>query len=95
MTRGEAWQIRHEAAMRDPNLRELPLVDLVRCLGSLVVDHGQDQVLREGVAQVLTGTQRLLVADWGDRLDMGSIDEMLMVCAEVMDFDLDTEEFRQ
>jgi len=89
----EQWRVRHEAAMRDPNPIEWPLVHLLRCLGSITVDHGRG-LHRNGVAQILVGIRILLAADWGPRLDRRLIDEMLLVCAEAMFFDLEREEFR-
>jgi hypothetical protein len=86
-------QMRHEAAMRDPNPIEWPLVQLLRTLGSITVDHGRG-LHRDGVAQILTGIRILLAANWGPRLDRRLIDDMLLVCAEAMFFDLEHQEFR-
>jgi hypothetical protein len=86
-------EVEHQAAMRDPNQREWPLVQLIRLLGSITIDHGRG-VRRDGVAQILVGIRILLAADWGPRLDIRQIEEILLVCAEAMYFDLEREEFR-
>lgn len=88
------WQLRHEIAMRNPNQQEWALVQMIRCLGPLVADYRKDRVMRRDVAKILLGIRGMLVADWGPRLHKGTIDDMLVVCAEAMDFDLDREEWK-
>jgi hypothetical protein len=76
-----------------PTPVESPLAALMLVIDALVQRHGDDHVLREGVAQIICGTQRLLDAEWG-RLDMGTISGQLDKFAERIDFDLEIQEFK-
>jgi hypothetical protein len=55
--------------------------------------HGGDHVLREGVADLLRGTRKLLNASWGPRLDMGTVDRQIVEIAEGIGYNLEIEEF--
>jgi hypothetical protein len=79
--------------MAAPNSTEQPLVLLLTATRTLVERHGQDGVLRDGVAKLILGTRELLNAEWG-RIDRGTVDRMLCQWAARIDFDLDVEEFK-
>ena len=87
------WSARHHLAMRQPTPEEEPLVTLVYLINELAERFADDGLMRQGVAPLIVGTLTLLNAEWGRRLDMGSIDHQLRVAAERIGFDLDTETF--
>lgn len=87
------WTARHNLALGNPHADEEPLVDMLALLEEFVKRYGEDGFLREGVAQLIVGTRVLLNAEWGRRLDMGSIDRRLEELARTIGFDLDVEEF--
>lgn len=68
-------------------------MSLLDAIHELSVRYANDNVLRDGVAQLILGTRTLLVADWGDRLDMGLIDALLVIHATRLRFCLDHERF--
>jgi hypothetical protein len=87
------WLMRHEAALAYPSYQERPLAQLVGIIGELSQRYATDQVCRVGVADLITGTRELLVGSFGDRLDMGRIDQHLGDCAARIQFCLDHERF--
>jgi hypothetical protein len=93
MSRSEDWMERHARAVARPNPVEQPIVTILQQMGGLVARHGEDQVLREGLALILQGVRVLLDGNIG-RLDAGTVDEAISGLMEAMDFDPDTGEFR-
>jgi hypothetical protein len=82
----------HFRALLEPEGTEVPMVKILEALPLLVAQYGKDHVLREGVALILCGTQRLLIGDRG-RLDGGLMDEAIHSYARKIHFDMDREEF--
>lgn len=89
----DGWARRHRNAMVDPEVEEMPLVMLVQASRVATQWWGQDAQLRDGVAHLLLGIQRLLVADHGQRLDPGTVDDELHALAARIGFDLATERY--
>jgi hypothetical protein len=84
-----AWETRHITAFTAPRRDEADLVQLCKITNSLINrGMGQDQVLREAVAHLLEGARILLNAEWGPRLDMGSVDQMLLDMAQRIHYDM-------
>ena len=69
------------------------MVSLMRIVASLAEEYADDYVIREGVAHLILGARVLLNADFGTRLDGGSLDAELVAWAERMRYDLDVERF--
>ena len=90
---GSTWSARHHVAMRYPDPLEQPLVLALVSLESMVERYGRDYAMREGVAQMLVGLRRLLAGNWGDRLDRGTIDRVLVTLAERMNYNTEVESF--
>lgn len=86
------WRSQHETAMMIPNETEAPFVALLTAINTLIERHGNDYVLRDGIAHLIMGTQALLNGETG-RLDCGSIDTTLNAQAARIGFDLDREVF--
>lgn len=87
------WQHRHQAALLFPNDTEFPIVYAFRTMDTLSRRFSTDYVLRAGVAELITGWRQLLLADWGQRLEMGLLDGLLIGYAARIGFCLDHEEF--
>lgn len=93
MTTYQGWEIRHEAAMLNPTAAELPIVALITMVGSFTDRWRDDYVTREGVVDLIKGARVLLNWDWGNRLQMGPLSELLEKAAEELGYDLDVEKF--
>lgn len=91
---GDTWKVRHHLAMADPLPVEQPLVQLCHSIQEIARKCGQDGVLRDGVARLLDGAQEILAAEWGPRLDMGTVDHYLAKIADRIDYDRDRQVFR-
>jgi hypothetical protein len=86
------WELWHMEAMIIPNEVEAPFVALLASIDTMIERHGNDYVLRDGIAHLIMGTMRLLNAETG-RLDCGSIDHTLQAQAARIGFDVDREVF--
>jgi hypothetical protein len=87
-----SWQARHYAALVAPTAVEKPFVEVLSALVELVARHGDDYVLREGVAHLLLGMADLLNADIG-ALEAGSVSTSLVKLADRIHFDMEMEQF--
>jgi hypothetical protein len=87
------WQARHETALAAPTSIERPFVELLHAIKQLAARHGDDQVLRAGLAHLINGTEILLLAPSG-RLDEGLMDQRLDQLATAIDYDRATEQFK-
>lgn len=86
------WQSRQLAAQGSPVGTEVPFVQLLAAIDTLVRRHADDYVLRDGIAHLIMGMNDLLNADTG-RLDCGSLSDLMNHYAEAISFDLAVERF--
>lgn len=73
----QPWQMQHAKAMRAPTADEALIVGLVNACTDTAHLFATDNLLRLGVSDIIKGTRVLLLAPWGLRLDMGSLDAVL------------------
>ena len=88
-----AWKARHMLAKLEPTPTEASLISLMAAIEATVSRWANDYVLRDGIADLIVGTRQLLNGEWGDRLDMGTVDADLISLAARMDYCLDHEAF--
>src|SRR5580765_417067 len=83
----EPWKVARQTALLYPTKTEEPFAFLIRAIEALSRKHGDDYVLREGIAHLILGTLELLNAETG-RLDCGTIHTQLNRVAQRMSYDL-------
>ena len=87
------WKGRHDAAMAHPKGIERHIVRYINDCRDMVSRYGDDGVLREAPAHMIEAVRRLLDADLGMRLDMGTIDSELTRLAEKIGYNRDLKRF--
>jgi hypothetical protein len=96
------YKVRHGMAYSMPtNDREAWIVDLIKGIEASVqgyeranTDAFPDGVISEYFGQVIQGARGLLNADFGTRLDAGTLDAKLCDLGEIVRYDLDLDEVR-
>ena len=88
------WKRRHSAALTLPTTQERPIMVLFWVIAELAELHGQDGYLRRSIGGLIDNAADLLNAEWGPRLDMGSLDQMLSDTAERIGYDRELRTFK-
>lgn len=87
------WKGRHDRAMAHPVGIERHIVRYLNDVRDMVIRYGDDGVMREAPAHMIEAVHRLLDADLGMRLDMGTISSELRTMAESIGWDRDMQRF--
>lgn len=86
------WESRHYAAMMNPTDQESMVLSLIQTATTIAETYPDDRIMREAAKYALFAARVLLDGDLG-RLDGGTLDSAIRDLADVINLDLDTEEW--
>jgi hypothetical protein len=97
------WKIRHAAAVRNPRSNEGPIVVSIQAWIDMALQHraqfdraiGQDGYASHPWAAIGVALRSLLNMSWGSRLDMGTLDAVLVETLEAEGWDVDMGEWKE
>jgi hypothetical protein len=101
MTTTHDWKALHDEAYADPKTpRQRWIVSLIKGIEKSINEYTRahtydpfpDGVISEAFGEVISGARSLLNADFGGRLDGGTLDAKLCDLAQLVRFDLDINE---
>lgn len=97
------WKVRHAAAVRNPRSEEGPLIVSIQSWIDMALYHhdrygspiGRDSYACHPWAAIGTSLRALLNMSWGSRLDMGTLDAILVETLEAEGYDVDMEHWKE
>ena len=89
------WKTRHQEAWASPTVVERPIVNSVKSWEQMEAAHGLDYVNRDGWAAMGEALRTYLNYDWGQRLDMGTLDGLICGLLELNGYDPDMSEWKE
>lgn len=96
------WKTRHAAAVRNPRKYEKPLLKAIDAWIAMALQQrerfvtpiGQDSFASDHWAAIGTSLRALLNLDWGPRLDMGTLDTIIVDTLETEGYDVDADRWK-
>jgi len=88
------WMVRHQEAWANPAAVEKPIVNAIGAWSDMLDAQGLDYVNRDGWAAMGEALRTYLNYDWGQRLDMGTLDKILCELLVKEGYDPDMSEWK-
>ena len=88
------WKMRHQDAVNNPTTIEKPIVNAIKSWHEMAEQHGLDYVNRSGWAAMGEALRTYLNYDWGNRLDMGTLDKIICELLVLYEYDPDMSEWK-
>ena len=91
---GNGWEANHRLAWDFPSEVEKPIVGAIQSWYGMLEQHGLDYVNRDSWAAMGEALRTYLNYDWGQRLDMGTLDKIICELLEKEGYDPDMSEWK-